>query len=519
MIKIENVNSPFMCYCAKVIPLAFDESMSYYECLCNFYNYLKNEVMPAINNNADATSELQGLVADMQEYMDNYFDNLNIQTEINNKLDAMALSGQLAEIINEEIFGELSTQVQANTGAIQTLTETTIPGINSNLTTVNSTLTVLNTNHYNIVAIGDSLVKGDEGAAYKGMANITDWLYQMTSQQVANKGVYGNTLQDVYDRLDDDVIALHPKYCIVEVGTNDINNSQETNPMILKANAIIEKLINNKIIPIMLAIPPRNDVINLNTYIREYNTKLMYRCTNYYNVPFIDIYSLLVSSSDNGKAKSNILRSVDNLHLTSQGCYEISKAIIDSGYIEEYSDFNTMANCRLWQRNAFDNPEIAIFTQDGDEYKANDHTLINSAGATFTKELRTDVKNTLGYDYNYQVITKPLTAGMTQAGISSRMASIYPGATVRFLVDYEYKVTDATNVADTYFGVEVNITENNVISYHRYCEAYNLTEAKGSFICDVLVPVNYQYLDFTQFVFGYSGVTLKISNIRAYPIS
>lgn len=88
--------SPFILFCQKVIPLAFDESMSYYECLCALTNYLYNDVTPAVNNNADAVTELQTYVA-------NYFKNLNVQEEINNKLDEMAESGQLAEIIAQYI--------------------------------------------------------------------------------------------------------------------------------------------------------------------------------------------------------------------------------------------------------------------------------------------------------------------------------------------------------------------------------------------------------------------------------
>ena len=84
--------SPFILFCQKVIPLAFDESMSYYECLCALVNYLYKEVVPAVNNNADAVTELQN-------YVKNYFDNLDVQEEINNKLDEMAESGQLTDII------------------------------------------------------------------------------------------------------------------------------------------------------------------------------------------------------------------------------------------------------------------------------------------------------------------------------------------------------------------------------------------------------------------------------------
>lgn len=94
-----NMLSPFVLYCQKVIPLAFDESMSYYECLCALYSYLKDTVVPAVNNNAEALEEVQKAMIELKDYVDHYFDNLDIQTEIDNKLDEMADSGELAEII------------------------------------------------------------------------------------------------------------------------------------------------------------------------------------------------------------------------------------------------------------------------------------------------------------------------------------------------------------------------------------------------------------------------------------
>ena len=79
----------FTNYIYKAIPLAFDESLSYYECLCGLLNYLKNVVIPCVNNNADAVSELQALYEELNNYVKNYFDNLDVQEEINNKLDQM----------------------------------------------------------------------------------------------------------------------------------------------------------------------------------------------------------------------------------------------------------------------------------------------------------------------------------------------------------------------------------------------------------------------------------------------
>ena len=100
----------FTNYIYKAIPLAFDESMSYYETLCGLLSYLKDTVIPTLNNNADAIIEVQSLITQLQDYVDNYFKNLDVQQEINNKLDAMAQDGTLQEIIanylnSKAIFG------------------------------------------------------------------------------------------------------------------------------------------------------------------------------------------------------------------------------------------------------------------------------------------------------------------------------------------------------------------------------------------------------------------------------
>ena len=100
----------FTNYIYKAIPLAFDESMSYYETLCGLLNYLKNVVIPTVNNNADAVAELQALYEQLKSYVDNYFTNLDVQEEINNKLDQMVTDGTLPEIVasylnSKAIFG------------------------------------------------------------------------------------------------------------------------------------------------------------------------------------------------------------------------------------------------------------------------------------------------------------------------------------------------------------------------------------------------------------------------------
>lgn len=116
------------------LPTSFVASMSYYEALAWLCNYLQTTVIPAVNQNADATTELQEKFIELKSYVDNYFDNLDVQQEINKKLDSMVVDGTfntlLSNIVqptidelNESIEGidsrvdNLARIVEASTGA------------------------------------------------------------------------------------------------------------------------------------------------------------------------------------------------------------------------------------------------------------------------------------------------------------------------------------------------------------------------------------------------------------------
>lgn len=92
------------------LPTSFIDSMSYYEMLAWLCEYLEKTVIPAVNDNAEALKELQEAFVELKEYVDTYFENLDVQTEINNKLDEMAESGTLEEIMadylnSKAVFG------------------------------------------------------------------------------------------------------------------------------------------------------------------------------------------------------------------------------------------------------------------------------------------------------------------------------------------------------------------------------------------------------------------------------
>ena len=100
MIKIDKLN-PFgrLCVTLGMLPSSYKESLTYEEQLLWMLNYIEKTLIPTINNNAQAVEELQALYLELKSYVDSYFENLNVQQEINNKLDQMAESGGLTDII------------------------------------------------------------------------------------------------------------------------------------------------------------------------------------------------------------------------------------------------------------------------------------------------------------------------------------------------------------------------------------------------------------------------------------
>ena len=99
---VQNIINKF-CVCIGMIPTSYKEALTYEKQILGIGNYLENVVYPAINNNAEALAELQNLFIELKDYVDNYFDNLDVQEEINNKLDQMVTDGTLAEVINQQI--------------------------------------------------------------------------------------------------------------------------------------------------------------------------------------------------------------------------------------------------------------------------------------------------------------------------------------------------------------------------------------------------------------------------------
>lgn len=89
---------PFRFWCQKVLPTVYDDSLSYYELLCKVVGIL-NKVIEDMEKVEENTDALLVAFEQLQDYVNNYFDNIDFQELVNNSLDEMAGSGELEELV------------------------------------------------------------------------------------------------------------------------------------------------------------------------------------------------------------------------------------------------------------------------------------------------------------------------------------------------------------------------------------------------------------------------------------
>lgn len=90
-------------YTLGVLPTSYLMSMTYQEQVTWLCNYIQQTLIPRINEDVQAIQELQELYELLRTYVNDYFDNLDVQEEINNKLENMSQSGELTGLIKAYI--------------------------------------------------------------------------------------------------------------------------------------------------------------------------------------------------------------------------------------------------------------------------------------------------------------------------------------------------------------------------------------------------------------------------------
>ena len=96
---------PFKWYVIQNFPFieADFDAITNYQLYCKVVEYL-NKVIDDMNTLGQQTENITNAMTELQNYVNNYFDNLDVQDEINNKLDEMVESGQFEEILENALI-------------------------------------------------------------------------------------------------------------------------------------------------------------------------------------------------------------------------------------------------------------------------------------------------------------------------------------------------------------------------------------------------------------------------------
>ena len=113
---------PFRYWCQKVLPLVYDDSLSYYELLCKVVDYL-NKTMEDVETLHGDVTNLHTAYEELQSYVNNYFSTLDVQAEINNKLNEMSKDGVLSQLIEPFITENSNPIFVDNTSSMNDTTK------------------------------------------------------------------------------------------------------------------------------------------------------------------------------------------------------------------------------------------------------------------------------------------------------------------------------------------------------------------------------------------------------------
>lgn len=175
-----------------------------------------------------------------------------------------------------------------------------------------------------IVCIGDSLTHG-----YKiKLSEVwTSLMEESFGLPILNKGIIGETTNDMLERFPKDVVINNPSHVIIMGGTNDIIKGFPLSRAYSNIITMTQQALANKIIPIIgLQIlcdptmakeywPHIPNFFEVNEQIKELRKRLL-KFSNEFNIQVIDFYEEVNRHiTENNKS----LFYLDGVHLTSKG--------------------------------------------------------------------------------------------------------------------------------------------------------------------------------------------------------
>lgn len=186
-----------------------------------------------------------------------------------------------------------------------------------------------------VVCIGDSLTFG------YGVNQDESWFAKVSEDlaniEFVNKGIPGNTTNDMLLRFEKDVVEISPKYVLVMGGTNDVLMGCEVDSISSRIIQLINNSKNSGIIPILIIQPPVNENVKEKKWFLDCDYKMANASLEVFRenvikemvssgTHYIDIYGMfseLAKNSIEGKYYID-----DGIHLTKEAHEYIYREIV-----------------------------------------------------------------------------------------------------------------------------------------------------------------------------------------------
>ena len=199
-----------------------------------------NKIINSENTLGTQMENVTNAFIDLQNYVNNYFDNLDVQDEINNILNEMTTDGTLANIINQQLLGSINNQINENyTELNEKISQNTsnINGLNGqNIALENKVNSLASGSPAGVYDTLDALKQAnpDHSKIYIVKSDNNWYYYNTTSSQWTAGGIYNgsignnsvkyinlnnNIIDDIYNS--DKIIPLFKGFTD---GTGNINN-------------------------------------------------------------------------------------------------------------------------------------------------------------------------------------------------------------------------------------------------------------------------------------------------------
>ena len=192
----------FRYWAQTVLPAVYDDSLSYQELLAKVVQIL-NVAIEDVANAGDDVTGLRDAYEQLESYVNEYFSEVDVQQEINNKLDTLVENGTLNQQM-EPYLSEYAQQVAALTAAV-----------NETRTTLESDYTVTNERISNIIAVNNSTTDNSElrdirtdwkGVVHSSAGDAVRSQFPITAAQIANETITNEKLTKVGVKSDIDIL-------------------------------------------------------------------------------------------------------------------------------------------------------------------------------------------------------------------------------------------------------------------------------------------------------------------------